>query len=121
MSRVVALVVPVEAAPHRAEISAAHADLCALVGDVNTDTVFFADDTGMVKVAANGKALATHRPNPTATRIVERFMPGFAARDRVEGPAVFLGLTQDGEVTDVAEQVVAFAARVHPAGSGSTS
>lgn len=104
------LVVPVEeSVPVRvAVVEAEHEVFCGLVGDVNTDTVFFADYSGLVRVAANGKASGA-AVNPRATQMVERFAPGFTRGDWVAGPGVFVGLDEDGAVGDVADEVLGFA------------
>lgn len=103
------MVVPAdEAAPIRLEESATdHESWCGLVRDVNTATVFFADGTGVVKVAGNG-ARRGMGVNVRATQTVERFVPGFTRGDRVLGDAVFVGLDDEDDYTDVSGVVVEF-------------
>lgn len=93
------------------QVEPTHDSFVGLVGDVNTDTVFFTDEAanaGMVKVGANGKANAAPA-NPRATQLVDRLVPGFAARDHVAGTAVFAGVSDDGDAADVSDEVVGLA------------
>lgn len=114
MSSITALIIPAASDnPARLEtVEPTHDGFTGLVDDVNTDTVFFADGTGVVKVSANSKSLASHEPNPRATQVLERFLPGFAKRDRLEGPAVFVGLDDEGDFAAVADEVVSFASNL---------
>lgn len=114
MSEIRVLVVPAdEATAARVERTVpSHDVFTAMVDDLNTDTVFFSDGPGVVVMAANGKSLAGHGPNPRATQIVERFLEGFAKRDRVEGPALFVGLDSESDFTDVPAEVTEFAGRM---------
>lgn len=111
MSAIVVLVIPADAnaSARLVTITATHDSFVALVKGVNTETVFLADGVGVVKVPANGKALAAHGPNPRATQVIERFLPGFAKRDSVSGIAVFAGLDADGDPCEVPAQVIEFA------------
>lgn len=94
-----------EMPPAVISVEPTHDTFCGLVDDINTDTVFAADGQAMVKVGANGKAAG--RPvNPRATQLLERLLPGFANRDYIVGPAVFLGVDDEGDPTDAPEAVV---------------
>lgn len=106
----IALVVPADdASPERARLERGdHQAILALVQDVNSDAIFLREVDGVVYVAEHGKRLESHAANPLATQVVNRFAPGFAKGDRVEGTAVFLGLDDDGQVTDVPVEVVSF-------------
>lgn len=78
---------------------------CDLVADVATDSVFSADGSALVKVAASGRREG-RAVNVRATRLVERLVPGFAKVDRVLGDAVLVGLAHDGDFGDVPEALV---------------
>lgn len=89
-------------------VSPAHATFTGLVEDYNTDTVFFTDADALAYVAETGKQRTTHEHNPRATQVVERFHPGFAQADHIEGPAVVVGTSTDGTLTDVPDEVRTF-------------
>lgn len=114
MSEIRVLVVPAdEAAAVRVErVVPSHDTFTGMVHDLNTDMVFFTDGSGVAVMAANGKSLPGHGPNPRATQIVERFVPGFAKRDRVEGSALFVGLDEEGDFGDVPVEVAEFTERL---------
>lgn len=114
MNQVRVLVVPAEEenALRLASMTASHDEFCVLVDDINTDTVFFADGSGMTKVAANSKAMGMPR-NVRATQLMERVLPGYAARDHVAGDAVLAGLADNGEAADISEDLVALAERLY--------
>jgi hypothetical protein len=116
MNDIIALVVPadMDAEAYTVSLAPTHDTFVGLVEDVNTDTVFFADGAGAVKVSANSKSLTSHEPNPRATQVLERFLPGFAKRDRVEGPAVFVGIDDEGDFGAVPDAVLAFASNFFP-------
>lgn len=114
MSEFRVLVIPAEeSAPVRLEtVDGSHEAFCALVEDLNTDTVFLAEEPGMVKVPASGKQSDRFVSNPRATQTVERFLTGFALMDRVEGTAVFVGLDDEGDPADVSAEVLGFVERM---------
>lgn len=101
---------PVETTDALAE----HATFCRLVADSNTDAVFFNDKSAVAFVAANGKRSTAHLLNIRATTLVEAFVPGFAKRDRIEGPAVIVGLDSAGQFADVPQDVLTLADNLYP-------
>jgi len=48
-------------------------------------------------------------PNPRATRFVTRYVPGFAHADMILGPAVIIGIADDGLEGDVPGDIEALA------------
>lgn len=100
-------------------IATDRATVLGLVGDTNTESVFYFSDSGAdgaMVCAAHGKRSTKHPVNVRATRIMERFLPGFAAHSRVYGDAFFVSLNDDPDsdvlYADVSEDVVAFAYRL---------
>ena len=117
--RVLVVAASVVEPPRTVTLDPTHPTFCALVDDYNTDTVFFEDASGAMKVASSAKASADHLPNPRATQLMQRMLPGFAVVDRVEGAAVFVGLDTDGAYGDVPGDLVGLAGRLFGAMGGS--
>ena len=109
-TQIAVLVVPAdrEAPITTIHVNGNHDEFCTLVEDYNTDAVFFPEVDGFAYVAASGKTLPSHTHNPRATQIIARFATGFAKRDRVEGPAVFVGANGPGDFADTPQEVLTF-------------
>ena len=91
------VVVPAEDSPHFRQVGSDWDSLCQVVDDYSMDVVVSMDGRVAMLVAGNGKQYSSHTPNPTATMLMERVLPGFAKTDRVEGAAVFVGVGEDGD------------------------
>lgn len=103
------LFVPSTGEPVTMVIEDTHEVLCTCVGDINTDTVMLTATAALVFVGAHSKQHPLLDPNPLATRLVERFLPGFAASDQIHGPVVITGVDASGDRCDAPAEVVEFA------------
>lgn len=90
--------------------SAAAQDVAARIGAASIDLVSLEDPAALV--ITNGD-IAEAPVNVRATRIAERFRPGFAMFDRLRGDVLVTGaLDGGGAYTDVPDEVAGFANRI---------
>ena len=75
-----------------------------LVGGHPEVVVVDREDTA-VHINAYGKSTARLAPNDLATRVVEELRPGFARWDFIAGPALVVGVADDGSPTHVPADV----------------
>lgn len=88
-----------------AVIDASAAGLCDAVGGGQPQAVRLGDDTDAVLFCNEyGKAMQMP-PNARATRLVNRFVRGFARNDMISGPVVIVGRDADALAADVPNTV----------------
>lgn len=105
---------PITATPLDISDATGHTHRCHIVNDTNTDAVFLTDVPAVAYVAAHSQNSPDHAHNPRATTLINAFTPGFAKRDHVRGIAIVLGLTPDGDLTDVPDSIQVIADRLFP-------
>lgn len=74
--------------------------LLATLGAANTETIFVADGAAAIVTSAH-PTTGVVDINVRATQVAERFQPGFAARSRVRGTAVVVGLDTDPDSENI--------------------
>ena len=99
------LVIPFAHSPYTVTIDGTHKKFCALVHDVNTDTIFINEFSVVMKVAANKKP-GTNQHNVVATMLAEKMVPGFSLYDRIFGDVVIAGLSPEEDYISVPETVM---------------
>lgn len=84
-------------------IDASVAGLCDSVGG-QPEPVLLGDTSALLFCNEYGKGMRL-APNGRATRFVNQYVRGFARNDMIVGPAVIVGVADDGGRADVPETV----------------
>jgi hypothetical protein len=83
-------------------VDASPAGLVTAVGGGQPQPVSLGDADAVAYCNEYGKIMRLS-PNSRATRLVNRYVPGFARNDMIMGPIIIIGRAEDGTSQDVPE------------------